>query len=61
MKLLLDTPTLLWAVDDPAQPGPRAGAELQALTNESWLSAGSIWELVIKVGSKKLDLSLPYR
>lgn len=61
MKLLLDTHTLLWAVDDPTQLGPRAVAELQDLGNELWLSAGSIWELAIKVGSKKLDLSLPYR
>ena len=61
MKLLLDTHTLLWAVDDPAQLGPRAVAELQDPGNELWLSAGSIWEMAIKVGSKKLDLSLPYR
>lgn len=61
MKLLLDTHTLLWAVHDPAQLGPRAVAELQDPGNELWLSAGSIWELAIKVGSKKLDLSLPYR
>jgi PIN domain nuclease of toxin-antitoxin system len=61
VKLLLDTHTLLWAVDDPAQLGPHAVAELQDLANELLLSAGSIWELAIKVGSKKLDLSLPYR
>jgi PIN domain nuclease of toxin-antitoxin system len=61
VKLLLDTHTLLWAVDDPAQLGPQAVAELQDLANDLLLSAGSIWELAIKVGSKKLNLSLPYR
>jgi PIN domain nuclease of toxin-antitoxin system len=61
VRLLLDTHTLLWAVDDPAQLGSRAVAELQDLTNELLLSAGSLWELAIKVGAKKLDLSLPYR
>ena len=61
MKLLLDTHTLIWAVDDPAQLGAQAVAELQDPTNELLLSAGSIWELAIKVGSKKLELSMPYR
>jgi len=61
VRLLLDTHTLLWAVDDPTQLGPRAVAELQDPTNELLLSTGSIWELAIKVGAKKLDLSLPYR
>ena len=61
MKLLLDTHTLLWAVDDPPQLGSRAVTELQDPANELWLSAGSIWELAIKVGTKKLELSLPYR
>lgn len=61
MKLLLDTHTLLWAVDNPAQLGAQAVAELQDPTNELLLSAGSIWELAIKVGSKKLELSTPYR
>jgi PIN domain nuclease of toxin-antitoxin system len=44
VKLLLDTHTLLWAVDDPAQLGSRAVVELQDPTNELLLSAGSIWE-----------------
>lgn len=61
MKLLLDTHTLIWAVDDPAQLGAQAVAELQDPTNELLLSAGSIWELAIKVGAKKLELSTPYR
>ena len=60
MKLLLDTHTLIWAVDDPAQLAPRAAAELQDPANELLLSAGSIWELAIKVGAKKLELSMPY-
>jgi len=61
VKLLLDTHTLLWAVDDPAQLGAQAVTELQDLTNELLLSAGSVWELAIKVGAKKLELSTPFR
>ena len=61
MKLLLDTHTLLWAVDDPTQLGSRAVAVLQDSTNDLMLSAGSMWELAIKVGAKKLELAAPYR
>ena len=61
MRLLIDTHTLIWAVDNPSHLGPQARAELQDLTNELLLSAGSIWELAIKVGLNKLALSTPYR
>ena len=61
MRLLLDTHTLIWAVDDPTQLGPRAAAELRDLSNELLLGAGALWEMSIKVGLQKLDLSQPYR
>jgi PIN domain nuclease of toxin-antitoxin system len=61
MRRLIDTHTLIWAVDDPSQLGPQARTELQEPTNELLLSAGSIWELAIKVGLNKLVLSMPYR
>jgi len=61
VRLLLDTHTLIWAVDDPTQLGPRAAAELRDLSNELLLGAGALWEMSIKVGLQKLDLSQPYR
>ncbi|MCU0980886.1 MAG: type II toxin-antitoxin system VapC family toxin [Pirellulaceae bacterium] len=61
MKLLLDAHTLIWAVDDPSQLGSQAAASLRDANNELLLSAGTIWELSIKVGLGKLTLSLPYR
>jgi PIN domain nuclease of toxin-antitoxin system len=61
VRLLLDTHTLIWAVDDPTQLGPRAAAELRELSNELLLGAGALWEMSIKVGLQKLDLSQPYR
>jgi PIN domain nuclease of toxin-antitoxin system len=48
-------------VDDPAKLGPGAVAAMQDPANELLLSAGTIWELAIKVGLKKLSLSLPFR
>jgi len=61
VRLLLDTHTLIWAVDDPAKLGPDATSVLQAASNDLLLSAGTIWEIGIKVGLGKLSLSLPFQ
>ena len=61
MKLLLDTHTLIWAVDDPSKLGPQAVTALQDPANDLLLSAATIWEIAIKVGLGKLSLSVPYR
>jgi PIN domain nuclease of toxin-antitoxin system len=61
MRPLLDAHTLVWAVDDPSRLGPQAVIELKNTANQLLLSAGTLWELAIKVGQKKLSLSLPYR
>jgi PIN domain nuclease of toxin-antitoxin system len=57
LRLLLDTHTLIWSVDDPSQ----VRAALADPANDRLLSAATIWELSIKVGQGKLALSLPYR
>lgn len=61
MKALIDAHTLLWAVDQPANLGAAAANVLQDPDNGLLLSAGTIWELAIKVGLRKLTLSLPFR
>ena len=61
MRLLLDTHTLIWTVDDPSKIGPLARAALENPSNELLLSAGTIWEIAIKIGLGKLSLSMPYR
>jgi len=61
MRLLLESHTLLWAVDRPAQLGAAATKALQDPTNDLLLSAATVWEIAIKVGLKKLSLSFPYR
>jgi PIN domain nuclease of toxin-antitoxin system len=60
VKLLLDTHTLIWAVDRPSSLSPKAKAALQDPDNELLLSAATLWQMAIKVGLKKLTLSLPY-
>lgn len=50
MRLLVDAHTVIWAVDDPSRLGAQARTELENSDNELLLSAGTIWEIAIKVG-----------
>jgi PIN domain nuclease of toxin-antitoxin system len=59
VRLLLDAHTLICAVDDPSRLGSQAARELANSANDLFLSAGTIWEIAIKVGLKKPALSLP--
>lgn len=61
MRLLLDSHTLLWALDQPSQLSTAAALALQDPANDLLVSAGSLWEIAIKVRLKKLTLSLPYK
>src|SRR4051794_36223863 len=48
-------------MDDPTRLSGPATTALQDPANELLLSAATVWELAIKIGQKKLALSLPYR
>lgn len=61
MRLLLDTHALIWAVEQPAKLGPAAHKVLQDPANDILVSAGTIWEIAIKAGLNKLNLSQPFR
>src|SRR5271154_621241 len=60
MKLLLDTHTFLWHSDGNPRMSTTATTLLVDPTNELFLSMASVWEIAIKVGLKKLNLSQPY-
>ena len=60
MRLLVDSHPLIWAVDDPSRLSPWAATAIQDPANDLFLGAGSIWEIAIKVGLKKLTLTLPF-
>lgn len=61
MKLLLDTHAVLWWMDQDHLLSPAAHAVIGDPTNDLLLSAGTIWEIAIKVGLAKPALSLSYR
>jgi PIN domain nuclease of toxin-antitoxin system len=60
MRLLLDAHTLIWSVDDPSKLAQGAAEVLRHESNDLLLSAGTLWEISIKVGLGKLELSLPF-
>ena len=61
MRLLIDTHTLIWAMDDPTMLSGPSTMALQDPANDLLLSAATVWELAIKQGLGKLriDADLP--
>jgi PIN domain nuclease of toxin-antitoxin system len=58
---LLDTHSLVWAVQEPSKLSSAALAAILDPANDRLLSAATIWELAIKVDIGKITLSMPYR
>ena len=61
MRLLLDSHTLIWSVDDPSRITTAAMTAMSDPANDLLLSAATLWEMAIKFSRQKLPLSLPYR
>ena len=61
MRLLLDTHSVVWSVENLAKLSAAALAAIPDPANDRLLSAATVWELAIKVGQGKIVLSLPYR
>jgi PIN domain nuclease of toxin-antitoxin system len=61
MRLLIDSQSLIWYVDQDHLLTPVAHAGITDPNNDLLLSAATIWEIAIKVGLKKLSLSMPYK
>ena len=54
LRLLLDSHVVLWALADDPRLGAQARAAMRDPANEVAVSAASIWELEIKVASRRL-------
>src|SRR5215212_6463379 len=59
MRLLLDTHTFLWFIDDSSQLSAPAKSLLES-DAELLLSAASLWEIAIKISIGKLTLARPF-
>ena len=60
MRILLDTHTLIWFVENDPRLSLNARLLLEDVTNELWLSIASVWEMAIKVNLQKLGLGMPF-
>jgi PIN domain nuclease of toxin-antitoxin system len=61
MRLLIDSQSLILYVDQDHLLSRAAHAAITDPSNDLLLSAATIWEIAIKVGLKKLSLSMPYK
>ena len=57
MKLLLDTHSFLWFIDDSSTLSYRGKSLLEA-ENELFLSVASLWEIAIKLSLGKLTVAM---
>ncbi len=60
MRLLLDTHTLIWFLQDNPKLSPLAGGLIQESRNEILVSMVTLWEIAIKVSLGKLVLSTTF-
>jgi PIN domain nuclease of toxin-antitoxin system len=58
MKLLLDTHTFIWFVENDANLPTSSKIQIEDTDNEIFVSVISLWEIAIKVSLGKLDMTL---
>ncbi len=61
MKLLLDTHTVIWSMDNPTKLSRPAIEAIENEANERLISIATVWEMSIKVQLGKLTLARPFR
>lgn len=59
MKLLLDTHAFLWVIDQPSKLSRQAIAVLTRRDSQLYLSAASLWGIVVKFQAEGLRLPTP--
>ena len=56
MKLLLDTHIWLWSLLEPTRLAPKVATALAESGTERWLSPLSVWEALLLIERKRLDV-----
>ena len=59
MRLLLDTHIWLWSLLDPERLSPKVAAALAEGSTERWLSPLSVWEALLLIEHKRLEVDRP--
>ena len=60
MRLLLDTHTFLWFIQDDPNPSAAALRLVEGSENDIFLSSASLWEMAIKISLGKLQIAMPF-
>lgn len=60
MRLLLDTHSMYWYIEDDPQLSGRARTLIQDASNEILVSPASYWEIAIKISIGNYVLKVPY-
>lgn len=60
MRLLLDSHTLIWLMDDAPLLSRTAAALIADPANQLFVSGASLWEMSIKIGLGKLTLAVSF-
>lgn len=60
MRVLLDTHTFLWFVEDDPKLNPHVQRIIEDADTQPFLSMATIWEMAIKVNLGKLGLPAPF-
>lgn len=58
MKLLLDTHTFIWFVEDDEKLPSRIKIQIEDIENEIFISIVSLWEIAIKTSLGKLEVAI---
>jgi PIN domain nuclease of toxin-antitoxin system len=59
VKLLLDTHIWIWSLLEPARLSPKVAAALSRTDSERWLSPLSVWEALLLIERKRLEVDRP--
>ena len=59
MKLLLDTHIWIWSVASPERLSRKVVTSLESSKNDLWLSPISVWELLLLVEKRSVELDRP--
>ncbi len=60
MRFLLDTHAFIWYITDHPELSDLSKENIRRSENEILLSAGSLWEMAIKIGLGKLQMPRPF-
>jgi PIN domain nuclease of toxin-antitoxin system len=60
MRLLLDSHSLLWSLENSPRLSARAAEAVQSSDNEVFVSYASLWEISIKISLRKLEVETPW-